>query len=198
MEQFLAHSAVAPPYSGSRRLEASGSGQRGWLDVQTDFTPGSGFRYQVTAEGGSGLIRNRVLRSLLDEEQRVIARGGASRVTISRDNYDFTPQGLDEEGLAVVGMRALRRDRSLIDGQMMLTAEGDLLRIEGRPAKNPSFWVTRVNLNRAYRRINGVLMPVSMDTKAQLRLLGSSTLRMTYSYSRVDDRAVPDSADGDD
>ncbi len=192
MHQFLARPRIAHQYSASRRLEASGSGQRAWLDVQTDFAPASGLQYHVTAEGGSGYIRTRVLRSLLDEEQRVIARGSASSVAISTDNYHFTPEGVNAEGLAVVRLRPLRKDRSLIAGRMFLTVDGDLLRVEGQLAKNPSFWVTRVNVVRQYRRINGVLMPVSLDTTAQLRLFGSSALRMTYTYSRVDDRAVPD------
>ena len=58
--------------------------------------------------------------------------------------------------------------------------------------QNPSFWVTRVNLVRSYRRINGVIMPVSLDTTAQLRLLGASALRMTYRYSHIDERLVVD------
>ena len=78
MQSFLASPTIAHQYSGSRRLEASASGQRAWLDVQTDFTPASGLLYEVTAEGGSGYIRARVLRSLLDEEQRLIARGGSA------------------------------------------------------------------------------------------------------------------------
>lgn len=192
MQQFLARPRIAYQYSASRRLEASGSGQRAWLDVETDFTPAAGFQYHVTAEGGSGYIRTRVLRSLLEEEQRVIARGSASSVAISTDNYHFTPEGVDAEGLAVVRLRPLRKDRSLIAGRMFLTVDGDLRRVEGQLAKNPSFWVTRVNVVRLYRRINGVLMPVSLDTTAQLRLFGSSALRMTYRYSRVDDRAVHD------
>jgi hypothetical protein len=92
----------------------------------------------------------------------------------------------------VVGMRPLRKDRGLIAGRMVMTVDGDLQRVEGRLAKNPSFWVTRVNVVRSYRRINGVLMPVSLDTTAQLRLMGASELRMTYRYSRVDERPVHD------
>jgi hypothetical protein len=191
MQQFLARPRTLHQYSASRRLEASGSGHRGWLDVQTDFTVASGFQYRVTAEGGSGYIRTRVLRSLLDEEQRVIA-GSTSSVAISTDNYHFTPEGVSEDGLAVVRLRPLRKERSLIAGRMFLTVDGDLRRVEGQLAKNPSFWITRVNVVRVYRRINGVLMPVSLETTAQLRLLGSSALRMTYRYSRIDDRAVPD------
>jgi hypothetical protein len=192
MREFLARPATPHQYRASRRLEASGSGQRAWLDVQTEFSPASGFVYNVTAEGGSGYIRGRILRSLLEEEQMLLARGGAAAVALSLDNYEFTPEGLNDEGFAVVHMRPLRKDRSLIAGRMFLTGDGDLVRIEGRLAKTPSFWVTRVNVVRSYRRINGVLMPVSLETTAQLRLLGSAALRMTYRYSHIDDRAVDD------
>ena len=173
------------------RLQAADSAR--WLDVQTHFTLESGLRYEVTAEGGSGYIRSRILRSLLDEEQRLIARGGSAGVAVSAANYQFTPEGVNEEGLAVVGLKPLRKDRSLFIGRMFLTAaDGDLVRIEGRLAKNPSFWVTRAHAVRSYRRINGVLMPVSLETTAQLRLLGSSALRMTYRYSHIDEQPVSD------
>jgi hypothetical protein len=191
MQQFLDR-AMARQYTASRRLEASGSGRRGWLDAQTEFSMASGFTYQVTAEGGSGYIRSRVLRSLLEEEQRLIARGGSAAVAISADNYQLTPEGFNEEGLAVVGLRPLRKERSLIAGRMLLMVDGSLARVEGRLVKNPSWWVTRVDVVRSYRRINGVLMPVSLDSKARLRLFGSSALRMTYRYAEIDERPVVD------
>jgi len=191
MQKFLSRSIVAHDYRASRRLEASGSGHRAWLDVETDFTRTTGLRYEVIAEGGSGYIRSRVLRSLLDEEQRLIARGGQALVAVSTDNYQFRPEGINQEGLAVVEMHPLRKDRSLIAGRIFLTpADGDLVRVEGRLAKNPSFWTRRVDVIRSYRRINGVLMPVSLETTGQLRLLGSSALRMTYRYSHIDERPV--------
>jgi hypothetical protein len=192
IQNFLARPRTAHQYTASRRLEASGSGQRGWLDVQTNFSTASGLLYEVTAEGGSGFIRSRVLRSLLDEEQRLIARRGESEVALTTDNYVFVPEGIDEQGLAVVGMRPRRKDRALIVGRLFVTLDGELRRVEGRLAKNPSFWVTRVDVVRSYRRINGVLMPVSLETRAHLRLLGASGMRMTYRYSRIDERPVPE------
>jgi len=196
LQQFLARFSAAHQHSASRRLEASGSGQRAWLDVETEFSAGTGFSYEVVAEGGSRFIRARVLRSLLDEEQRIAARGRAG-ATLSPGNYRFVPEGLTGEGLAAVNLQPLRRDRSLVAGRMVLTLDGELVRIEGRLAKNPSFWVTRVDIVRSYRRINGVPMPVSLETTARLRLMGSSALRMTYDYSRVDDRLVEEAADAD-
>jgi hypothetical protein len=46
----------------------------------------------------------------------------------------------------------------------------------------------------AVASINGVRMPVSLETKAQLRLLGSSALRMTYRYSVIDEQIIDDEA----
>ena len=192
LHAFLGSPVGARQYTASRRLEASGSGRQGWLDVRIEYSAASGLSYQVLAEGGSGYIRSRVLRSLLDEEQSIVAENESARVALSYDNYQFMPNGIDDEGLAVVTIQPLRKDRSLIAGQMFLTADGDLVRVQGRLVKNPSFWVTRANLVRSYQRINGVTMPVSLETTGQLRLFGSSKLRMTYRYSQIDERTVVD------
>jgi hypothetical protein len=192
LDAFLSGRTLARQYSATRRLEASGSGQRGWLDVRTRYAAGSGFVYDVTSEGGSGLIRGRVLRSLLEEEKQLIASGSGSRVAVSRDNYAFTPESRNPDGTVVVTIRPLRKERSLIAGRLILSSDGVLQRVEGQLAKNPSFWVTRVNVVRTYRLINGVLMPVCLETTARLRFLGSSSLRMTYSYSEIDEQPVDD------
>lgn len=193
IEQFLGRPAIAHQYHAWRRLEASGSGQRAWMDAETSFGVVTGFQYEVTGEGGSGFIRSRILRSLLDEEQRLVATGSGPRVALSTANYQFTPEGINEEGLVVVALKPLRKERALIVGRMFLTPlAGHLLRVEGRLAKNPSFWMSRVNVVRSYRPINGVSMPVLLETSAQLRLLGSSALRMTYHYSHVDEQPVSD------
>jgi hypothetical protein len=190
VEQFLARPRVAHDYTATRRLEASGSGRAAWLDVRTDYSPAAGLRYEVTAEGGSGYIRSRVLISLLDEEQRLISQGDEHTVALTTDNYRFMAETVNEDGLATVTVTPLRKDRALIAGRMFLTPAGELRRIEGRLARNPSFWVTRVDIVRSYRPINGMLMPVLLETKARLRLLGSAGLRMTYRYSTVDEQPV--------
>ena len=190
VEQFLARPRVAHDYTAARRLEASGSGRRAWLDVRTDYSPAAGFRYEVSAEGGSGYIRSRVLLSLLEEEQRMISQGDEHTVALTTDNYRFTAETLNDEGLATVTLWPLRKDRALIAGRMFLTTAGELRRVEGRLARNPSFWVTRVDIVRSYRPINGVLMPVLLETRARLRLLGAAELRMAYRYSSIDEVPV--------
>jgi len=196
MQKFLTQPTVPHSYRATRRLEASGSGQQGWLDVRTDFTPAQGLNYEITDEGGSRYIRSRVLRALLEEERRLIARGDSSRVAISPENYIFINDGMDENGLVRVTLRPLRKERPLIVGRLFLTPEdGELVRVEGRLARNPSLWVSRVDVVRSYRRINGALVPISLESTAQLRLLGRSTLLMMYRYSEIDNRATHDQPD---
>ena len=85
----------------------------------------------------------------------------------------------------------LVQERVLLSGTMLLRPTGgDLVRLEGRLAKSPSFWVKNVDIVRVYERINGVVMPVRLESRAQVRFLGEATLRMTYRYSEIDGRAV--------
>jgi hypothetical protein len=194
VERFLTRSRATHAYRAWRRLEASGWGQRGWLVAQTVFSPETGFRYDVTAEGGSRSIRARVLRPLLEEERRLIAEGLGESVALSSENYRFTPKGR-ADGLVIVEMRALRKDKSLINGRVFLTpGDGELVRAEGRLARSPSFWLSRVDVVRSYRRLNGVVVPVSLESTARLRLPGRSTLLMTYHYSEIDHRPVGEAA----
>jgi hypothetical protein len=190
--QFLAQDAKQPSYLALRRLEAESGSRKGWLEATTEYSSAQGFRYHVTAEGGSDYIRHKVLRAVLDGERDVIARGEAARSLLAPANYRFQPDGLDREGLARVLLSPRRKERVLVAGTMFLNVtDGALIRVQGRLAKSPSFWIKDVDILRTYERIAGAVLPVTLDTTAQVRLFGPATLRMTYTYAEVDGRRVP-------
>lgn len=196
IEQFLAKDGTQPSYKASRRLEARNGSRKGWMEALTEYTPAGGFRYQITQEGGSEYIRNKVLRAVLEGERDVIAGGETKRSSLALANYAFKPDGMDDGGLARVLLSPRRKERVLVSGTMFLTAqEGELVRLQGRLAKSPSFWIKDVDIMRKYDRIQGTVLPVFLETTAQLRFLGEGTLRMTYSYAEVDGRAVSTSAE---
>ena len=56
IRQFLAQDDAQPAYRAERRLEAEVGGRHGWMQVSTIYSPQTGLRYEVTAEGGSGFI----------------------------------------------------------------------------------------------------------------------------------------------
>ena len=191
VEKFLTYPNGPHSYRAHRHMEATGAGLRASIDADTDYAPSTGFHYEVTAQEGSGIIRSRVLVPLLEQEQQLIARGETATVALSPKNYQFMGEGEAEDGLARIALQPLRKERALIDGELLVRPDdGELVRLDGRLAKNPSFWTKRVDVVRRYQRISGVLMPISLESTAQLRLFGKSTLNMTYDYTAIDDKPV--------
>ena len=78
---------------------------------------------------------------------------------------------------------------------MVLSPDGrDLIRVEGRLAKNPSFWTSLVNIVRRYATLGGVRVPVSTETTAKIKFVGNSQLEVAYEYETVNGRPVNSTA----
>jgi hypothetical protein len=191
MRQFLEQNDTQHPYRAVRRIEAENGSRHGWLEAVTEYSVENGFDYTVTAEGGSNLVRSKVLRAVLEGEREIIAKGEAARSTLDPANYAFQPNGLDDDGLANILLSPKRKERALVSGTMFLQPDGgDLVRLQGRLARNPSFWVRNVEIVRSYKRIEGVVVPVALESTAHVRVLGPASLRMTYVYSEIDGHPI--------
>lgn len=185
----------AEQYRALRHLEAQSAklGAAAWMEAWTDVDPVAGFRYQIAGEGGSGYIRSHVLKPWLESEKKMWAAGDPERANLTFDNYTFDDRGMTADGLACLGVKSRRKDMLLVDGSIYVNAtDGDLVRIEGRLSKTPSFWTRRVEVVRHYQRINGVRMPIAIESVAQVLIAGRSTFSMTYEYETVNDRRVGD------
>jgi hypothetical protein len=177
-------------YRALRRMHAQSekADHEGWLDAWTEFDA-KGFRYEIVAERGSGTVRNRVLKALLKREQELIANGDFGRGDVTPENYEFSEES-ERDGLRYVLIKPKRKDVMLIDGRLVMDANGELLRIEGLLAKNPSFWTTQVNVTRHYARVDGVRVPVATESIAKVRFVGPSRLNVQYEYETINNRTV--------
>jgi hypothetical protein len=189
LEMFLSRpDEPLTQYRAIRRLEGQNPrfNMQGAIEAVTSLSPGGRFEYVITSETGSDYIRDKVLRPILETEAKVLGSGKASRSALTTDNYDIAGGELAEPGLVKLFAKPRRKDVSLIDGAVYITSDdADLVRVEGRMAKNPSFWTTRVDLVRHYDRLGGVRVPIRLDSTAQIRFAGESTLSMIYEYEMV-------------
>jgi hypothetical protein len=192
VERFLARDERKPAqYRALRRLEASSKklGASAWMDVWTDLDP-AGFKYEVATEGGSGYIRKKVLRAWLDAEQKMVRDQEPQRAQVDLSNYTIVDDGMTD-GVATLIIKPRRKDVLLIDGRIFVNPlDGDLLRIEGRLSKKPSFWTRKVEISRRYGRLAGVHVPLEIESDAQIFIAGPSTFRMTYEYETIDGERV--------
>jgi hypothetical protein len=191
IRRFLSQNDGQHAYHAVRRLEAENGDRRGWIEADTEFSAQRGLNYTITAEGGSGFIRSRILKGVLEAERDLIAKGDIARGAVSANNYEFEPGGVDAEGLAVVMLSPRRKDRLLVDGTLLLRPRsGDPVRLQGRLVKSPSFWARNIDVVWTYARFGAVIMPVELRSKADIRFMGTASLRVSYLYSEIDGRHV--------
>jgi hypothetical protein len=194
VERFLAGIEKPPvAYRARRRLEASSAKlkESAWMEADTEYDPLKGFTYSIVAQGGSERIGRRVLEAVLEAERENSTRAEWRKGKLSRANYAFDFGGYAGDGMLKMQLTPRRRDCRLVVGSALLTAKsGNLVRVEGRLSKSPSFWVRWVNVSRSYASIGGSMMPVAVESTANVRIAGMSTFSMTYHYQTVDGHAV--------
>jgi hypothetical protein len=196
VQRFLAR-AEEPPveYRALRRLEAQNPKfkQGAWMVAWTEYDHVNGFRYQIVDEGGSGYIRNKVLRAALEGEQKIWEDREPQKASFNHDNYVFGDGAVAADGLASVGVKPKRKDVLLVEGAIFVQpSDGELSRIEGKLSKTPSFWTRRVDVVRRYERKGGVRVPVAIESVAHVLIAGRSTFKMTYEYQTINGQHVGD------
>ncbi|HYM26494.1 MAG TPA: hypothetical protein VEU08_24920 [Vicinamibacterales bacterium] len=193
LQRFFAIDDPNPvSYRALRHLDAQNGhfDSSAWMDVWTE-ADARGFRYTIVGEDGSDYIRDHVFRETLKSESGMWASGAPDRAGFTRQNYEFEVRDSRADGLARLAVKPRRKDVLLVDGSIFLDPhDGDLVLLEGRLSKSPSFWARRVDIVREYRRFAGVRMPIRLESVATVLIAGKSTFRMTYEYESVNGRRV--------
>jgi hypothetical protein len=193
LRRFLALDTPTPTqYRALRHLEAQNEkyDKSAWMDVWTE-ADATGFRYAIVAEDGSDYIRTKVFRATLETERKMWDAGDADKAGLTPDNYVFEDRGSQADGLSSLTVKPRRSDVMLVDGSIFLNPEdGELVRMEGRLSKPPSFWTRHVEIVRWYRRIAGFRVPTVLESVANVRVAGRSTFRMRYEYESINGQHV--------
>lgn len=196
IDRFLAQGGgQAVRYQAVRRLTASNPryNARAWLVARTTVDSDLRFRFEVIEEGGTSYIRRNVLRRALEREQAAYASGQLDRMALTSDNYVLSGPTSEDDGLLRIAITPRRREEMLIDGTLIVTSsDAELVRVEGRLARNPSFWTRRVDVVRRYARVNGVRVATELLSTAHLRIAGLSSFSMCYDYETINGEPVTD------
>jgi hypothetical protein len=182
-------------YRAFRRMHAATDkgNHEAWMDAWTELKDGR-FNYRIVSERGSETVRGKVLRAMLEREEDLVNSGNGAKGELTAANYEFTDAVRDADGSQVVQLKPKRNDPLLVEGHAVLDEGGDLVRVEGKLSKNPSFWTSLVNIVRRYARIGGVRVPVSTETTAKVKFVGTSQLQVVYDYESINGRPVPTDA----
>jgi hypothetical protein len=145
--------------------------------AKVEYLPPS--KKQFTIQESQGSDRGeKVVRKVLEHEVQMATHGEASE--FSTGNYTFTllpSDTLAGKRFYVVQLTPKRECTELIRGKAWVDPSTFLItRIEGEPAKSPSWWVKSLHITIDFGRTEGMWLPLETRATADLRLLGKQTL----------------------
>jgi len=157
--------------------------------VQTVFRRPDQLQSTVKSSQGSTFIRSQVFDKILAAENETRAKKDKQQVDIIPMNYDFALVGADVcERRSCYRMRISpkRRDKYSLDGEVWIDAEDySIVRIHGAPARRPSIWTLKTEIDRRYRKVAGIWLPERMDSSSNIMVAGHSVLSIEYTYDSV-------------
>jgi hypothetical protein len=157
--------------------------------VQTTFRRPDQLESTVTAQKGSTFIRSRVFDKILEAENETHARKDKQQVDIVPANYNFSLIGAEDcsgRSCYHMAISPRRRDKYSLDGEIWLDAEDcSIVRIHGVPARRPSIWTLKTEIDRRYTKIAGIWLPQRMDSSSNIVIAGHSVLSIEYTYNSV-------------
>ena len=158
---------------------------RAHMEVKASYTAPGTKQFTVISESGSTLLRKHVLHKLLESEQEA-ASNAANRdaVALTTANYRFSLLGCasgDGRPLYVMQVEPLRDNKFLYRGKIWIDARDfAVTRIEAEPAKNPSFWTIRSQIQHQYQKIGEFYLPALNQTVTDVRIGGKAILTIHY------------------
>ena len=73
-------------------------------------------------------------------------------------------------------------NKYLIDGKIWVDAtDYSIVRIEGRPARNPSFWTRSVHFVHTYQKVGPFWLAASTESVSEIRIFGTAELTIENS-----------------
>lgn len=173
-------------YTGKRRyrFENKRVKKRAEVVVQLRCANDGTKTFEVVSESGSAFVRSRILRKMIEAETKSNRKDEREQSRILPANYDFRLIGTDvSEGRPayLLDLIPKTKNKYLIQGRVWVDAEDyAITRIEGTPAKNPSFWIKSVKVVHQYGKTGRFWLPVMNSSWAEARIFGPTDVTIDY------------------
>jgi hypothetical protein len=153
------------------------------MQVQATYTAPTQRNLSVVSQSGSKLLLSRVLLKLLDSERE--AYRTQKQAELSPANYEFQLLGTDrtDSGNAsyILGVKPRQDNKFLYKGKIWVdAADFAVIKMEGEPAKSPSFWIKDTQINVNWEKVGDFWFPHRNVSVSHIRLGGMATLTIDY------------------
>src|SRR6185437_2130045 len=191
MNQERAHALLAYQATRVYRLEYKGfpGGRTAEMVVKVKYQAPATKEFEVISETGSKVLIDRVFRKLLQSEKEAFEAENQKRIAINQENYEFRMIGF-EDGTGgpcyVLSVKPRTRNKYLFQGKIWVDAEQfAIVKIQGEPAKNPSFWIRDTKIETRYVNVDDFWLPEHNHSVTAVRLGGHADFNIEYKNYQV-------------
>ena len=192
-EKNAQRAAALRQFNGTRiyRMRYTGfpSDREAEMVVQVTYRAPDSKTFKVVSQSGSKFIQDRVFKKLLEGEQEASNEENRRNTALSAENYEFTSAGYEttpEGPQYVLNLLPRTKNKFLYRGKIWVDAKDfAVVRIEGEPARNPSFWIKKTEVKHRYVKVNDFWLPAENHTESIIRLGGRAILSIEYKDYKI-------------
>ena len=175
-------------YVSRRRYQLEYSGfpgdRRAEIMVEAKYAAPTTKEFTIVSQSGSAVLINKVFKKLLEGEQEALEPEHQERTALNLRNYEFCLleyQQAGDLGVYVLGLKPRIKNKFLYRGKIWVDGKDfAVMRIEAEPAKNPSFWVRKSQIQHTYAKVGDFWLPAENHTISSVRLGGRAVLTIQY------------------
>jgi len=182
-------------YTADRVYRVSDTGGKIHAEIEgrMEFEAPESKTFATKSEAGSAIVRHLALKPLIASEINAARGKDRHDSAITPANYTLELIGEDEvrsHPCYVLRASPKRADKYLFEGKVWIDKQDfAVVRIEGHPAANLSFWIKRADFVRDYEKVAGFWLPLKDETAVQVRMYGKKILTIDHAGYAV--RARP-------
>jgi hypothetical protein len=173
-------------YTANRRyvLENRDRHKRAEMLVRMVSREDGSKQFEIISESGWGGARKHVFPRLLQAETEAARPDLRERCRITPENYTFEMAGSESirnRPAYVISIEPKTPNKYLARGRIWVDAEEyAIVRVEGQPAKNPSFWFRSVHFAHDYDKSGPFWFPVLDHSVTDVRIFGATEMTIEY------------------
>ncbi len=178
--------AALQGYTGIRRyrLENSKHHKEAEMLVRVTYHKDGSKEFAVASYSGWGVARQHVFAKLLEAETEASRPGSPEDSRMTSENYSFAMLRVDQvdgRKTYVIEVTPKKHKKYLMRGTIWVDTEDfAIVRMDGEPAKNPSFWIRSVHFAHKYQKHGPFWLAASDNSVTDVRIFGRTELRIDY------------------
>jgi hypothetical protein len=173
-------------YTAIRRyvLENQNHHKRAEMTVRMICREDGSKQFEIVSEDGWGGARKHVFPRLLEAEMEAARPDLRERSRITPENYTFEMAGTEwvrGRQAYVIAIEPKTMNKYLAQGRIWVDVDDyAIIRVEGKPARNPSFWIKSVHFVHDYDKTGSFWFPVSDRSVTDVRIFGATEMTIEY------------------